>query len=221
MSAHCAVDTLSAWIDDALEEREAERVAAHVAACPACAAELAGLRRVVEGLQSLERLAPPPALGLEVTRRVALAGRPRGLAARLAERRSGEIQSSVGLSFALVVAFALIGWLVAHGPELVRSRHLPVRFLDDPEPVAAVEAEAAVEAAAAAPQVVAGRTLVPDGDGWREAGAGPGPVRRVAIGSTDWGALVAREPELAELVVLAAPVEIRLGDELVRLEPSP
>ena len=42
MSAHAAVEHLSALIDGELEERERRRVDLHLAACPGCRARLEG-----------------------------------------------------------------------------------------------------------------------------------------------------------------------------------
>jgi hypothetical protein len=213
MSAHCEVETLSAWLDDALEAAEAARVAAHLGRCAECSAELADLRRVVAGLRALERLAPPPALAIEVGRRRALSWRRPGLAVRLAEGRQA-IQPSVGLLFALVVAFALIGGLAVLGPQLRQERTLPVRFHDPPETTTA-----ALPAAGTLMEI-AGRQLVWDGEAWREAASEGVAGREVRIGSAEWARWLDGEPRLVELETLAAPVLVRDGGELVRVLPA-
>ena len=214
MSGHCEVETLSAWLDDALDADEAARVATHLGRCPDCSTELADLRRVVAGLRALERLPPPPALAIEVGRRTSLSRRRPGLTARLADGREA-IQPSVGLLFALVVAFALIGGLAVLGPQLRQERTLPVMFHDTPE------ATTAALPAAGMPLEVAGRRLVWDGELWREEASEGVAGRQLTIGSPEWARWLEREPLLVELETLAAPVDVRDGDELVRVVPAP
>ncbi len=67
MTSTCPpADALSALIDDALPPAARDKVLAHSAACPLCAAQLAELRALHEAFQDL----PPMAVGVDLGARV-------------------------------------------------------------------------------------------------------------------------------------------------------
>jgi anti-sigma factor RsiW len=211
MIVHCEVEMLSAWLDGELTVAEADRVAAHVETCAECRDELAAMLRVMDELRSLERVAPPPALAAEVSRRVKLEGRPLRLRALLAEHAGGVLQPGLGFFYAVVVSLAAIAGLVVLAPALERWQ-------------AGATAPLAVTAAALSPvgqtQLAAGRELLWDGATWREAAVREMPTVQVRIGTAEWERVRASEPVLDDLWALWAPVEVRRGDEVVRILPA-
>jgi hypothetical protein len=62
---------LSAFLDGDLTPDAAARIERHLAACPACRAELASLRRVVDWLHDLPAEEPPPTLAPAIFARIA------------------------------------------------------------------------------------------------------------------------------------------------------
>ena len=206
MIDHLTAETLSAYLDEELAARQADRVRDHLDDCPECRHELDGLRRTVRALQSLEREAPPDLLALRVRRSVALELEEQPFAGRLERLRLNlPVASSTLLTFALVFALATILYLFAHAMEQRRRIAIPVDF--GPAPV-----ETAVEEV---PE------LVWDGQAWVEAPvpteSEPTIVRR---GSAEWKGLVAAHPELSELPEVDGPVLVTAGEGLrVRIEP--
>jgi anti-sigma factor RsiW len=61
---------LSAWLDGEISEELRLRLAEHLAACPACQAELASLERLDAALAGLEAPGPRPDLAAGVLRRL-------------------------------------------------------------------------------------------------------------------------------------------------------
>lgn len=49
----CDIEALSAWLDGELDEAARQRVEAHLAACPACMAQAAGLRELAAGFVAM------------------------------------------------------------------------------------------------------------------------------------------------------------------------
>ncbi|MEO1087269.1 MAG: zf-HC2 domain-containing protein, partial [Acidobacteriota bacterium] len=71
------VEMLSAYLDGQLPSDEKSRVEAQLEKDPELRRQLDGLRAVTHNLAHLERMAPPPTLGQDVARRIALAGERR------------------------------------------------------------------------------------------------------------------------------------------------
>jgi anti-sigma factor RsiW len=103
MSAH-ATELLPLEAAGALDATESARVAAHVAACEACAREAAAWRRVGEGLRQLPASRPSRAL---------LARTREAVEVRLAERAERAWNRA---AFAFLIAFAwtlaVLSWVV-------------------------------------------------------------------------------------------------------------
>jgi len=96
MTSHATAELLSACIDDSLSRLQEERLEEHLDDCDRCGMELAGLRRVVERLNRVERQLPPATLGYEVRRRVASEHASGRLSERLMARRS-QVRPQLGM----------------------------------------------------------------------------------------------------------------------------
>jgi anti-sigma factor RsiW len=109
MSCDRFVEDLSAWIDGELPAGRAAEVAAHVAACAACGAQVAALRRADDALRAIPLRELPPDALTKVLRRSA-----RGRAPASRRRWLGWAGAAAGASAA---AAALVAWfLVRPGP---------------------------------------------------------------------------------------------------------
>lgn len=127
MSRHATAAQLSAYLDEELPPPQLRLVEDHLEECPDCRRQLEGLRRVVRGLRRLEDLAPPPTLGQDLVRRIRLEPQPRDLLQRLEGRiQNAPLQSTVGFTFALVFALAVILFLFLNWVDERRQTHQPV-----------------------------------------------------------------------------------------------
>jgi anti-sigma factor RsiW len=127
MSRHATAAQLSAYLDEELPPPQLRLVEDHLEECPDCRRELEGLRGVVRRLRRLEELAPPPALGQDLARRIRLEPQPRDLLQRLEGRiQNTPMQSTVGFTFALVFALAVILFLFVNWVDERRQAHQPV-----------------------------------------------------------------------------------------------
>lgn len=208
--SHATAELLSAYFDDVLDDEVSDALEAHLETCPDCRSRLGGLRSAVAGLKRLERMAPPPSLDQAVARRVAMAAERRGFAARL---ESGldtySRQTSTLVLFAVVLALAVMAYLLAGAVERGRRGSIDVVFSDDPIPGTVVE--------------VGPRALVRSATGWVERGIEPGtiPARTVAVGSPEWVDVVALNPDLAPVAELV-PALVQVDGEVVAVvAPSP
>jgi anti-sigma factor RsiW len=126
MSSHCDPDKLNAYYDDELAGEQRRAVEAHVAACDACAAELARLRE-------LSRLFAGHALAGDAMAAPALGRLHDAVDAAFEERASGArdvlrlTRFVTGLAAAIMVAAG--SWLVI-GPQVVTDRD--IRGMSDP-----------------------------------------------------------------------------------------
>jgi anti-sigma factor RsiW len=206
MSTHATTETLSAYLDRQLSAAQTREIEDHLADCPRCRRQFAGMRSVVASLRHLERMAPPPTLGGLVTRRVTLESARKGLLDRF-ESGLGlfERQSSILGLFGLIVALAVIMLLFAQALERQRNASIPVIFHDP-------------TAARGESRELAGRVFRRESGVWVEAGLEAEPDRAVAADSRQWRALVAAHPELAELETLEEAVVLRVEDGVLRRE---
>lgn len=214
MTHHSSVEQLSIYLDDRLDEPERRRVEGHLAECEDCRRRLAGMRRVVQGLERLERTAPPPQLAHQVEQRIGFEAGRQGLLDRV-ERRLNLMmaQPSILPTFALVVALAAIVYLFAYGLERYQQRGVPV-ILEPPagnveqEPAESREVE------------VDGRVFTPRDGGWQEMGSmGAAPTLVLDLtttaGRSQW---IERYPELGRLSrELEGRVVLRLEEEWVEV----
>jgi anti-sigma factor RsiW len=179
-------DVLSAYLDGELPAAEARALEDHVGRCPSCRAELDGLAAVVGKLSRLERQAPPSVLAQQVTRRVAVEGRPTGLIARVeAMLRRIDVDPGTMVTFGVVVALAaMLALLGSSLEEAARRRQ-------------AMEAEwSGLQVVTA---VVGDHRFDRDGGLWREVGAGE-PEVRLPASSPEARAILDATPRLRDLL---------------------
>lgn len=161
-TAHLDDDLLSAYLDDELSGRKAERVEHHLEDCPSCRARLDGLSRVVRALSRVEHAAPPQVLAQRVERRVALEDRRRGVVERIEDRLRGlTLDSPLVVSFTVVLALAVIVFLFSQRV----AQHRSDVSLVVTSPEAARELLEAVEVVQ-----VGDREMVRRGTWWHEVG---------------------------------------------------
>lgn len=126
-TAHLSIDMLSAYLDRELSVREVTQVEEHLETCTECGVQLDSLGRVVGRLRSLERMAPPQLLEMDVQRRIALAAPEDNLLGKL-DGRLGRlpVQPGILVTFALVFCFAAILFTFAQGLEDRHPRTIPI-----------------------------------------------------------------------------------------------
>jgi len=220
-AAHPTDELLSAHLDGELREREARRVADHVAVCPSCRADLDALGRVARALGRLERATPPPLLAELVERRVALDGRRPGLLDRLeSQMRSGPVGSPLVVSFAIVLTLAVVVYVFHLGVATVEQRPAPPPREGTTFEVAPTEAARELIDAVGV-RTVAGRDFRRAGNGWREVAAGDRPAEAASAADSPEGrALLAREPWLTELLAEGGAVTFVDGERVVEVRPA-
>ncbi len=205
MTVHASAEVLSSLLDGELTEAERREAERHLAGCADCRARLDSLGRVVGTLKRLERAAPPEALAQLVQRRVALVGTRRSYLDRMEERlqRLGK-GSPLAVSFALVLALAVMVYLLSHGTARQQQRGVPIVV-----PTAEAAREFAAANAHREPKTLeaGGRRFVLSGERWLEHGlerdeaAGTLAVSTVVTqGSPEGEALLGREGWLEELL---------------------
>jgi len=221
-AAHPTDDLLSAYLDGELREREARRVAEHVADCPSCRGDLDALGRVARALGRLERATPPPLLAELVERRVALEARRPGLIERLeSQLRSGPAGSPLAVTFAIVLTLAVVVYLFHAAVAVVEQRQAPAVREGTTFEVAPTEAARELIEAVGV-HTVGGRDFRRAGTGWREVAAGDRPAdAEWAADSPEGRALLAREPWLDELLAEGGPVTLLDGERVVEVRPAP
>jgi anti-sigma factor RsiW len=210
MTHHSSVEQLSIYLDDRLAEPERHRLEDHIEECEDCRRRLEGMRRVVRGLERLERTASPPQLTQQIEHRIGLEVGHDGLLERV-ERRLNLMmaQPSILPTFALVVALAAIVYLFADGLERHRQRGVPVILEPPVGNVAATENRSAE-----------GRVFEMRDGVWREAGSeGASPARVLDLTTQDTAARwIERFPELEPLShELDGRVVLRLDEEWVEV----
>lgn len=127
MKNHATAEELSAFLDGELAREKSRRVEDHLAACGECRGRLDSLGRVVTHLQRLERMTPPEGLFHQVERQVARQGRRLSLLERLEGRLEGwDLQPTLAVTFALILALATIVYLYSVGLERQQSRRTAV-----------------------------------------------------------------------------------------------
>lgn len=204
------VELLSAYIDGELPSDESTRVEELLERDPELRLQLAGMRAVTHDLAHLKRMAPPPTLGQDVARRIALAGERRSLLDRIEDGLSGvQQQSNIFLMFAVIFSLSTIMYFFFHGLE--RNKLTPVTFVDPAEALAADDIENA------STLFVAERFFQRQGDVWIEEGLDEAAVisaRRLEPDVT--AQLIADRADLGSLAQLGTVV-LRLNGEVLEL----
>lgn len=201
MTAHVALESLSALLDGELAAGERETVREHLEGCLGCRRRLEGLRAVARGLGALERLPPPPTLDLAVARRTR-ARRTLGHAG-LRPAEALQLVTPLALPFAAVAAMAAMLFVLAAGREAL---DLTTPAADAAPALRLVPAEIHLD----------GRVLRRELREWREAGA-PASGWREAT-AAERGVLAVRHPRLSALAA-AEPVVLRLDEDWLRFAP--
>ena len=231
MNRHVTIEQLSAYLDRELGFVEMRQLDAHFEACPACGARLASMRRTLQGLARVERLAPPPMIAQQIRSRIAVESAvPPSPLRRLFRLMSslllqpalrtslgmGLTRTSLAMGFTLVVSLVL----VTHNVER-ESRNLmpPV----SPEPQAVVETYLGAPPLGLPPTTseVAGLEFVWTDEGWVQRGLeGERPEAMVDIGSPEGQALLTRYTDLELLVADGSTVVMRYNLETVELRAA-
>ncbi len=208
MTAHLALESLSALLDGEAPTAGRARAASHLVACPECRHRLEGLRSVARSLAALERTRPPRALDLALTN-LARPGAAERRRPGLVRFEAPVVAGPLALPLVAVLGLAVMLFaLVAHWaarPQEGTGPAAPRLLRLNPAPLA-----------------VDGVELSWQGEIWRERIIGPdiatGPVRIATAFERD--ALLRDRPELTALVRREA-VELWVGGEWLRLEPEP
>ena len=124
MTVHPETELLSAYLDRELVERETRRVEGHLSECLRCQQRLDGLREVVAKLHRVESVPIPRLLYSQIPHRISLESRPQGLMDRFENRlrRFYFPQSSIPLTFALVIALVVVVYFFVWGADRVCQR---------------------------------------------------------------------------------------------------
>lgn len=207
MTVHATLEQLSSYVDAELRDHERHELERHLDECEDCRRRIAGLRRVVDRLRSLEQQAPPAELGYVVERRAAARG-GRGHGDRLEESvRTLLLQPSLMPVFALVVALVIILYLFSFG--VARQGAGTTRLIR------------VVETPAAAPEtrVIDGRSFERHGPLWVEAGLDPaaGPEVVLDLGSRSPADRFAEHPALRPYAALGDRVRLRYEERVVEV----
>ena len=196
--AHChsSVEELSAYLDRELAPARLRLVETHLEDCEECRRRVEGLGRLVRDLRRLERFEPPPALGQQLLGRLHRSSRPRTVLERLEEGlKDRNLQSPLGFSFALVVAFAAL--LYFFSGSLDRLQRNQTSILRPTNPSQAATAVVPGKA----PRKVGDRSFRWDGGAWRQEGLATGVVPEEVDAKSPLGQQVLGvNPELAQLL---------------------
>lgn len=206
MSAHLALEHLSSLLDGELPDRERRSARRHLDECADCRVRLAGLRSVAEGLTRLERAPAPRALDLLVTGRHPLrASAPSPLVARAPGALLPlPLVLPLTVVLALAVLLALFGGFEGWAPEPAPS---------EPAPRAFRLGAAGLERLEPAERWIGTRRFERSSRGWVE--IDPSILGEPRLASeAERSALLAEQPELAELLAEAAVEVVAAGQRL-------
>ena len=228
MSRQVSSELLSAYLDGELDPQEEARVERLIEDDAEIQSRLEGMRSIVSNLRHLEHLKPPPTLGQDVARRIALDGERRSLLDRVEAGLEGtQLQSNTFLMFALIIALAVIVLFFAFGLRQWNEQSLlPVRMSDDAatDPADATADDMEPEVLDAATVWVAGRLFAKAEDGrWVQEGLSEEDVasaRVVDLDSPEGETLVAERPDLRGVALLGHAL-VRHGGEVLELRTSP
>jgi len=221
-TAHATVEDLSAYLDNELEPVRLRLVKAHLEECDECRGRADGLSRVVRDLRRLERFDPPPALGQHFLRRLHRSSQPRGFLQRLEEGLEGRnLQSPIGFSFALVLAFSALLYFFAGSMERhQRSQTAIVRPTLIPTSLPSEQVEPA-EVGEAELRKIGEQTFLWQEGQWRQEGIArdASPVS-VEAASSQGQQLLLSKPGLALLLDEGAAVVFKTEEGVFLLLPS-
>lgn len=203
-TSRVTTDELSRYLDAELDSRGMLRLELELSASDAARQRLDELRSAVQALRSLERPAPPPELYSVLQRRLGLARGPRGLRAKLQNRRQRYLALRPPV-YVLVGVFVALGFVVLL---LFRTAEAPRAGASAP--------------GAALERTVEERHFVYQAGGWQEEGLTEGPYRGLRAESAEGRALLTAQPWLNVFLrdgLLEAPVRFVLEGERLELVP--
>ncbi|GMU64802.1 MAG: hypothetical protein AMXMBFR36_10760 [Acidobacteriota bacterium] len=204
MSAHAAVEQLSALLDGELDVGERDAVDRHLSSCPQCRTRLDGLRAAAAALANLGPVAAPRALerGLAHGTRFGFPGKGLGLERRRLPRYAA-FDPGWWPALALLALIAGVGALLAPAA---------------PAPLPAERAIATAAALEGAPVAIVGdRIFRRDGTAWREIENGELPAGARDATPEEARAQTGELPGLARLLAGADSVELVRGGERIRI----
>lgn len=216
MSHEANAELVSAYLDGQLRPDEKERFERLLEEDAAVREHVEGMRSMISNLRHLERMAPPPTLGQDVARRIALAGEQQSLMDRIEDSLAGmKTPSSVFLMFALIFALSIIVYFFAMGLHQSQDGgNLPV-VLSPPD---GGDTEMAPEVLEASTVLVGGRLFVKAEDGrWWEDGLDPEraeTARLVELESEAGVALLEERPDLRGVAMLGHALVDHEGEVL-------
>lgn len=245
--SHPSVERLSTYLDERLVEAERRRLESHLEECSECHQRLQGMRRVMQRLETLDQQAPPPHLGLLLRRLAAQQATRPTLVDKLEKgARRFTVQATVAPVFAVVLALALIIYLLSWG--IHRQEHGNIPVILETEPMSAAEEAPVAEEMAARSEVGArvgavsapasenapekrdrqperrraGRTFVRHGETWIEEGLDlEGAVDQLSFDDSVVQSWVQIYPELGELQSLGGTIRLRVEGRVVEIVFSP
>lgn len=252
MSAHLNIEVLSTYLDDQVSSDERGPLEAHLRSCQQCQEKLTGLRRVSQRLAKLERSAPPAHVVQELAFFIARKEQKIGLAEKL-ERALGRVTLQLSLLplFAVVVALALIAYLLSWGVGSRSSSSVPVIFdttgtdaarsiesersqgegstlpvvTDEPSFEAARQQGEVLGIGTISPEVreIAGRRFKFIDGIWLEEGLvdSESPVASISRSQSEYSAWLDNYPELGELEQLEGAIRLRLDGDCVEIILTP
>ena len=215
MSHEANAELVSAYLDGQLRPDEAERFERLLEEDESVRQHVEGMRSMISNLAHLERMAPPPTLGQDVARRIALAGEQQSLMDRIEDSLADmKTPSSVFLMFAVIFALSVIVFFFAMGLEKSHDAGLTVNL--SPESDGATEMSPGVLEASTV--LVGNRLLVKAEDGrWLEDGLEPEQVasaRLVDLESDAGRALLEAKPDLRGIAMLGHALVMYEGEVL-------
>lgn len=205
MSAHAAVELLSALLDGELDHVERDTVDRHLSSCPECRTRLDGLRAAAAALANLGPVAAPRALERGLAHRTGFgvtAGRL-GLERRRLPPRSTALDPSWWPALALLALISGVGALLAPAASAPSPAEHPIATA------------AALEGVPVA--IVGDRIFRRDGTVWREIENGELPAGARNATPEEARAQTGELPGLARLLAGADSVELVRGGERIRI----
>lgn len=213
MKRHVFTEQLSAYVDRELGFAEMRQLEAHCAVCAECNALLASMRRVVDGLGSVQRALPPASLRQQIRREV-IAGVPLTRIERALERLrlcifplQPTLRSAAAMGLALVSGLFVFNHLGGAPPEPA-----PI------QEVVTVEAYLDAPVLQTTTSEVAGRKFIWTEAGWIQRGLeGKTPEALVDSRSPRGRELLNRHADLKWLLAEGEPVVLRYNLKTVEI----
>lgn len=222
MNRHVTTEQLSAYLDKELGFVEMRQLDAHFEACPPCGARLASMRRTLQGLARVERLAPPPLVAQQLRSRIAAeAAVPPSPVRRLLRLVSAlPLQPALRTSLATGLTLVVSLFLVTHGVERESRNLMPPASSEPHGIVETIEGDVPFPPPPTTSNV-AGREFVWTDEGWVQRGLeGERPESRLDVGSPEGKALLTQYTDLELLVADGSTVVLRYNLETVELRAS-